>query len=116
MRSSDWNDPQICEIGRHWAREAYDLASQLDEYGADAARFVSVRWVAGEMPSGGDYPEGTPSHVCVPTMFADMLMCLLLSLPRHEKWMPDVPLGENVTVLKRRPGPPRFGSGNPDAA
>jgi len=29
MRTSDWDDPEIRAIGRRYAAEAYDLASEL---------------------------------------------------------------------------------------
>jgi hypothetical protein len=34
-------------------------------------------------------------------MFADALMAILLALPRQEG-APDLPLGENVTALRKR--------------
>ena len=92
MRSSDWDDPRICEIGRRYALDAYDLASELDNYGADAARLLSP-------PREARFPL---PDVTIPSMFADALMALLLSLPRCEKWQPNAPLGENVVVLKTR--------------
>ena len=40
MKTSDWDDPSIRAIGRRYAVEAYDLASELDNYGADAAALL----------------------------------------------------------------------------
>jgi hypothetical protein len=37
IRPSDWNSAEIRAIGRRYAAEAYELASELDNYGADAA-------------------------------------------------------------------------------
>ena len=34
MKTSDWDDPAIRAIGRRYAAEAYDLASELHHYGA----------------------------------------------------------------------------------
>ena len=40
MKTSDWDDPSIRAIGRRYAAEAYDLASELNNYGADAAELL----------------------------------------------------------------------------
>jgi hypothetical protein len=97
MKRSDWNDPRIRAIGRRYAAEAYDLASELDNYGADAAELIKPR---------GDEDPNRPRSIAIPTMFADALMALLLSLPRPE-WAPDRDLGGNVVVFKtpRSPAP-----------
>ena len=42
MKTSDWDNPPIRAIGRRYAAEAYDLASELDNYGADAAELLEV--------------------------------------------------------------------------
>jgi hypothetical protein len=39
MKTSDWDDPTIRAIGRRYAA-AYDLASELHNYGADAAALL----------------------------------------------------------------------------
>ena len=92
MRPSDWDDPRIREIGRRYALDAYDLASELDNYGADAARLLSSPLE----------PHPRLPDVTIPAGFADALMAILLSLPRRETWQPHASLGENVVVLKTR--------------
>ena len=90
MKTSDWDDPSIRAIGRRYAAEAYDLASELHHYGADAAELLK--------------PQHDPTRtreVAIPAMFADVLMAVLLTLPRPD-WAPDQPLGENVTALRKR--------------
>ena len=90
MRTSDWDDPEIRAIGRRYAAEAYDLASELHNFGADAAELLR--------------PQGDPRRqrdVTIPVMLADVIMAVLLTLPRPE-WAPDQPLGENVTALATR--------------
>jgi hypothetical protein len=78
MKTSDWNDPRLREIGAKFALDAYDLASELDTYGADASVLLlpkaEQRRLAGERPT----------HITLPTAFADALMALLLSLPRPD--------------------------------
>jgi hypothetical protein len=82
MKASDWNDPRLREIGAKFAADAYEIALDLKNYGADAAVFL--RKLA----------DNRPTHITFPTRFADMLMALLLSLPRPERgprknWSPD---------------------------
>ena len=86
MKTADWDDPSIRAIGRRYAAEAYDLASELHSYGADAAALLNPR-----------HDSTRPRDVAIPAMFADVLMAVLLTLPRPE-WAPDQPLGENVTA------------------
>ena len=90
MKTSDWDDPSIRAIGRRYAAEAYDLASELHHYGADAAELLKPQ-----------HDPTRPRDVAIPVMFADVLMAVLLTLPRPD-WAPDQPLGENVTALKKR--------------
>jgi hypothetical protein len=90
MKTPDWDDPSIRAIGRRYAAEAYDLASELHSYGADAAALLNQR-----------HDPTRPRDVAVPAMFADVLMAVLLTLPRPD-WAPDQPLGENVTALRKR--------------
>ena len=90
MKTSDWDDLTIRAIGRRYAADAYDLASELHHYGADAAELLK--------------PQNDPTRprdVAVPAMFADVLMAVLLTLPRPD-WAPDQPTGENVTALRKR--------------
>jgi hypothetical protein len=90
MKTSDWDDPSIRAIGRRYAAEAYDLASELDNYGADAAALLNPQ----QDPT-------RPRNVSIPAALADVVMAVLLALPRPE-WAPDRPLGENVTALRKR--------------
>ena len=89
MKTSDWDDPTIRAIGRRYAAEAYDLASELHNYGADAAALLKP------------HDPMRPRDICLPAMLADVVMAVLLALPRPE-WAPDRPLGENVTALRKR--------------
>jgi hypothetical protein len=88
MKTSDWDDPTIRAIGRRYAA-AYDLASKLHNYGADAAALLKSQ----------HDPKRSPT-VTMPAMLADAVMAVLLALPRPD-WAPDRPLGENVTALRR---------------
>jgi hypothetical protein len=90
MKTADWDDPEIRAIGRRYAAEAYDLASELHHYGADAAELLKPQ-----------HDPTRPRDVAIPAMFADVLMAVLLTLPRPD-WAPDQPLGENVTALRKR--------------
>ena len=90
MKTADWDDPSIRAIGRRYAAEPYDLASELHHYGADAAELLKPQ-----------HDPTRPRDVAIPAMFADVLMAVLLTLPRPE-WAPDQPLGENVTALRKR--------------
>jgi hypothetical protein len=90
VKTSDWDDPSIRAIGRRYAAEAYDLASELHHYGADAAELLKPQ-----------HDPTRPRDVAIPAMFADVLMAVLLTLPRPD-WAPDQPLGENVTALRKR--------------
>jgi hypothetical protein len=90
MKPSDWDSPEIRAIGRRWAVESYDIASELSDFGADAADLLNSR------------PDPTrPREICLPTMLVDVPMAILLTLPR-QKGAPDQPLGENVAALKKR--------------
>jgi hypothetical protein len=90
MKTSDWDDPSIRAIGRRYAAEAYDLASELNNYGADAAALLKSQ----QDPT-------RPRDVSIPAMLADVVMAILLALPRPD-WAPNEPLGENVTALRKR--------------
>jgi hypothetical protein len=90
MKPSDWDDPRIREIGRRYAGEAYDLASELHNFGADASALLRSQ------------PDPTrPRTVTIPATLADVVVAVLLALPRPER-APDRPLGENVTALRKR--------------
>jgi hypothetical protein len=75
MTKRDWNDPRLRKIGRQFAADAYEIALDLKTFGADAAVFVLPK---AELQKLAD----RPIHITIPTRFADMLMALLLSLPR----------------------------------
>jgi hypothetical protein len=90
VKTSDWDDPSIRAIGRRYAAEAYDLASELNNYGADAAALLKSQ----QDPT-------RPRDVSIPSMLADVVMAVLLALPRQEG-APDQSLGENVTALRKR--------------
>jgi hypothetical protein len=86
------DDPELHAIGRKWALEAYDIASELEDRGADASQLLL---------SYKDQDATRPHTITLPTMMVDVLMAILLSLPR-QNGEPDQPLGENVTRLKSR--------------
>jgi hypothetical protein len=90
VKTSDWDDSSIRAIGRRYAAEACDLASELHHYGADAAELLKPQ-----------HDPTRPRDVAIPAMFADVLMAVLLTLPRPD-WAPDQPLGGNVTALRKR--------------
>ena len=90
MKTSDWDNLELRALGRKWAAEAYDLASELHDRGADAAQLLRSR------------PDLTrPREISIPAMMADVLMAILLTLPR-QVGAPDQPLGKNVTALRPR--------------
>ena len=90
MKTSDWDDAAIRAIGRKYAEEAYDLASELHNYGADAAALLKSQ-----------HDPKRPPTVTMPAMLADAVMAVLLALRRPD-WVPDQPLAENVTALRKR--------------
>ena len=75
MKTADWDDPSIRAIGRRYAAGAYDLASELHSYGADAAALLNPR-----------HDPTRPRDVAIPAMFADVLMAVLLTLPPTALW------------------------------
>ncbi len=76
MTAVRWDDPRLLRIGKQFADEAYDLADNLNSYGADAtACFLSDE-------QQYQRSERMNHEVCIPVAFADALMALLLSLPR----------------------------------
>jgi hypothetical protein len=90
VKTSDWNNPRLRQIGEQYAADAYDLASELENYGADASVLL--------LPEGEQrrLTASRPPKVCIPAKFADVLMAILLSLPRPEegrgrrrKWSPE---------------------------
>jgi hypothetical protein len=78
MRTTDWDSEELRAIGRRWAKEAYDIASEMTDYGVDAAALLAPEWD----------PTGRPRMVSIPTKMADVIMAILLSKPRPE-WAPD---------------------------
>ena len=89
MKPSDWDSPEIRAIGRRWAVESYDIASELSDFGADASALLKP------------HDPARPRDVVIPAMLADVLQAILLTLPR-QAGAPDQPLGENVTALRKR--------------
>jgi hypothetical protein len=87
---SVWDNPRLREIGRHYAAEAYTIADDLEGYGADAGALLEPVDLT------------RPHHVSIPTMLADVLVAILLTLPRRKEDEPDRSLGENVTALRKR--------------
>ena len=96
MKTSDWDNPEIRAIGRRYAKEALNLADELDTVsGADASALLDR-----------EYDPTRPRTISLPTMSADVSMAVLLTLPPPD-WLPDQPLGENVTALRKRLSLPR---------
>jgi hypothetical protein len=93
MSPSDWDSLELRAIGRKWAAEVYDIASELENYGADAAQLLL---------SYKHQDPTRPREITIPTMMADVLMAILLTLPR-QAGAPDQPLGGNVTPLRGAP-------------
>jgi hypothetical protein len=60
MKTSDWDDPAIRAIGRKYAEEAYDLASEIHGYGADASSLLKSQ-----------HDPKRPPTVTIPAMLAD---------------------------------------------
>jgi hypothetical protein len=89
VKPSDWDALELRAIGRKWAAEAYDVASELGDYGADASALLR------------QYDPTRPRTVTIPAMMADVVQAILLTLPR-QKGAPDRPLGPNVTRLRPR--------------
>ena len=73
MQPADWDDPSIRAIGRKWRAEAYDLASELHGRGADASPLLR-----------SESDPTRPPTVSIPAMLADVVMAVLLALPRRE--------------------------------
>ena len=63
MKTVDWDDPEIRAIGRRWAADAYDIATELDDYGADAASLVEAK----------RYLRERPRTLSLPTEMVDVL-------------------------------------------
>jgi len=89
MKTADWDDPSIRAVGRKWAAEAYEIASELHNYGADAAQLLL---------SYRDQDMSRPREITIPAMLADVVMAVLLHLQRP----PEPPLDESVLALMRR--------------
>jgi hypothetical protein len=76
MKASDRNDPRLREIGERRATDAYEMAAELNTYGADASVLL--------LSKAEQRSRKRPPEVCIPTAFADALMAILLSLPRPQ--------------------------------
>lgn len=68
----DWNNPRLRRLGAQFAAQAYNLADELNSYGANAAQLLLPR----------EEQSNRPWNVSIPPGFADVLMAVLLSLPR----------------------------------
>jgi hypothetical protein len=86
-----YDDPRIRAIGRKYALEAHDLADELHTLGADASQLLRP-WQ--------DQDLNRPRHVMIPSMFADVLMAILVTMPRPQERKGG--LGENVVALRPR--------------
>jgi hypothetical protein len=81
MKPSDWDNPEIRAIGRRYAKEALNLADELDSFGADASALLDR-----------EYDPTRPRTISLPTMSADVSMAVLLTLPPPD-WLPINPSG-----------------------
>jgi hypothetical protein len=72
IKTSDWDSSEIRAIGRRWAVQAYDVASELSDFGADAAALLKP------------HDPMRPRDLCLPAMLADVVMAVLLTLPRPD--------------------------------
>ena len=72
IKTSDWDSSEIRAIGRRWAVQAYDVASELSDFGADAAALLKP------------HDPMRPHDLCLPAMLADVVMAVLLTLPRPD--------------------------------
>ena len=70
------DDPRIRKLGKHFSREAYELAVELVSRGADLVRLKHPYLYRDDLPDDGE--------VRIPAQFADILMAILLSLPRSK--------------------------------
>jgi hypothetical protein len=91
MKASDWNNSKLRQIGEQYAADAYELASELIDYGADASVLLLPEAEQRKLAAS------RPPNVCLPTKLVDVLMAILLSLPRPEegrgrrrKWSPEL--------------------------
>jgi hypothetical protein len=84
-----WDDPRVLRIGKKYAAEAYDLADYLNTRGADATALVMTDDEQAELAERRD------DQVTLPVHFADVVMAVLLAMPRKGKrgrrriWSPD---------------------------
>jgi hypothetical protein len=70
------DDPRIRKFGRHLRREAYELADNLAICGADLDRLRYPRLYQ-DLPNDG--------MISIQAQLADILMAILLSLPRSKR-------------------------------
>src|SRR4051794_36016045 len=77
--ANSWNSLRLRKIGRSYAEQAYDLADNLNSYGADAT-FLLLDEKAQRRRLAKRSPD-----ITIPTMFADVLMAVLLALPRPKQ-------------------------------
>jgi hypothetical protein len=73
----DWDDDaQILKLGKAMSRCALNFANELVSYGADLDR-LRHPYSYQDLPNDG--------KVCIPAESADLLLAVLLSLPRLER-------------------------------
>ena len=80
-RGVAWDDPRVLRIGKQKAADAYDLADYLNWRGADAtALLMTDEQYAERAERRAERLDGGEVHL--PIRFADVVMAVLLSLPR----------------------------------
>jgi hypothetical protein len=87
MTSRLWNEPRLRQIGLDHAERAHNLADDLNSYGADATFLL--------LDNETQRRTRRPADIAIPTMLADVIMAVLLALPRPKAigrrrgWSPD---------------------------
>jgi len=76
MSFEHWDNPRLRRIGEKFAADAYNMAHDLDGYGANALAWLMTDKQRDHRAERMNY------QICIPIAFADALMALLLSLPR----------------------------------
>ena len=84
IKTSDWDSLELRAVGRRWAAEAYDIASELHGFVADASELLKSR------PD----PELGRTTITIPSMLADVVMAILLRLPRGARGSRSTPRRE----------------------
>jgi hypothetical protein len=76
MSFERWDDPRLRRIGKKFRADAYNMAHDLDGYGADVLAWLMTDEQRDHRAKRMNY------QIRIPVAFADALMALLLSLPR----------------------------------